>query len=53
VQAVNRLFEAGGARAIMESEALQRCPRDAHAASHHAALAWDVAAEAYGKAALS
>ena len=49
VQAVNRLFEAGGARAIMESEALQRFHRDAHAASHHAALAWDVAAEAYGR----
>jgi 3-hydroxy-9,10-secoandrosta-1,3,5(10)-triene-9,17-dione monooxygenase len=49
VQAVNRLFEAGGARAIMESEALQRFHRDAHAASHHAALSWDVAAEAYGR----
>jgi 3-hydroxy-9,10-secoandrosta-1,3,5(10)-triene-9,17-dione monooxygenase len=53
VQAVNRLFEAGGARAIMESEALQRFHRDAHAASHHAALAWDVAAEAFGRLAMS
>jgi 3-hydroxy-9,10-secoandrosta-1,3,5(10)-triene-9,17-dione monooxygenase len=49
VQAVNRLFEAGGARAIVETEPLQRFHRDAHAASHHAALAWDAAAEAYGR----
>jgi 3-hydroxy-9,10-secoandrosta-1,3,5(10)-triene-9,17-dione monooxygenase len=49
VRAVNRLFEAGGARAILESEPLQRFHRDAHAASHHASLAWDPAAEAYGR----
>jgi 3-hydroxy-9,10-secoandrosta-1,3,5(10)-triene-9,17-dione monooxygenase len=52
VQAVNRLFEAGGATAIADSHALQRCHRDAHAASHHSALAWDVAAEPYGRQAL-
>jgi 3-hydroxy-9,10-secoandrosta-1,3,5(10)-triene-9,17-dione monooxygenase len=52
VQAVNRLFEAGGAGAIADSQALQRFHRDAHAASHHAALAWDVAAEPYGRQAL-
>jgi 3-hydroxy-9,10-secoandrosta-1,3,5(10)-triene-9,17-dione monooxygenase len=52
VQAVNRLFEAGGARAIVDAEPLQRFHRDAHAASHHAALAWDVAAEAFGRCAL-
>jgi 3-hydroxy-9,10-secoandrosta-1,3,5(10)-triene-9,17-dione monooxygenase len=52
VQAVNRLFEAGGATAIADSHALQRFYRDAHAASHHAALAWDVAAEPYGRLAL-
>jgi 3-hydroxy-9,10-secoandrosta-1,3,5(10)-triene-9,17-dione monooxygenase len=52
VQAVNRLFEAGGARAIVDSEPLQRFHRDAHAASHHAALSWDVAAEAFGRHAL-
>ena len=52
VQAVNRLFEAGGATAIADSHALQRFHRDAHAASHHAALAWDVAAEPYGRLAL-
>jgi 3-hydroxy-9,10-secoandrosta-1,3,5(10)-triene-9,17-dione monooxygenase len=49
VQAVNRLFEAGGARAVVEPDPLQRYHRDAHAASHHAALAWDAAAEAYGR----
>jgi 3-hydroxy-9,10-secoandrosta-1,3,5(10)-triene-9,17-dione monooxygenase len=53
VQAVNRLFEGAGARAIAESEPLQRFHRDAHAASHHAALAWDGAAEAYGRTALT
>jgi 3-hydroxy-9,10-secoandrosta-1,3,5(10)-triene-9,17-dione monooxygenase len=52
VQAVNRLFEAGGATAIADSQALQRFHRDAHAASHHSALAWDVAAEPYGRLAL-
>jgi 3-hydroxy-9,10-secoandrosta-1,3,5(10)-triene-9,17-dione monooxygenase len=52
VQAVNRLFEAGGARAVLASEPLQRFHRDAHAASHHAALGWDVAAEQYGRQAL-
>jgi 3-hydroxy-9,10-secoandrosta-1,3,5(10)-triene-9,17-dione monooxygenase len=52
VQAVNRLFEAGGARAIMDAEPLQRFHRDAHAVSHHAALAWDVAAEGFGRVAL-
>jgi 3-hydroxy-9,10-secoandrosta-1,3,5(10)-triene-9,17-dione monooxygenase len=52
VQAVNRLFEAGGATAIADSQPLQRFHRDAHAASHHAALAWDVAAEPYGRLAL-
>jgi 3-hydroxy-9,10-secoandrosta-1,3,5(10)-triene-9,17-dione monooxygenase len=52
VQAVNRLFEAGGARAIVDGEPLQRFHRDAHGASHHAALAWDVAAEAFGRHAL-
>jgi 3-hydroxy-9,10-secoandrosta-1,3,5(10)-triene-9,17-dione monooxygenase len=52
VQAVNRLFEGGGARAIVDSEPLQRFHRDAHGASHHAALGWDAAAEAYGRQAL-
>ena len=49
VQAVNRLFEAAGARAMMDAEPLQRFHRDAHGASHHTALAWDAAAEAFGR----
>jgi alkylation response protein AidB-like acyl-CoA dehydrogenase len=49
VQAVNRLFEAGGAHAVLESEALQRFHRDAHGASHHAALTWDTIAEQFGR----
>ncbi len=52
VQAVNRLFEGSGARAVMESEPIQRFHRDAHAASHHVALAWDVWAEQFGRQAL-
>ena len=52
VHAVNRLFEAGGARAVLESEPLQRFHRDAHGASHHAGLSWDVTAEQYGRLAL-
>jgi 3-hydroxy-9,10-secoandrosta-1,3,5(10)-triene-9,17-dione monooxygenase len=52
VQAVNRLFEASGGRAILESEAIQRFHRDAHAASHHQGLSWDAAAEEFGRQAL-
>jgi 3-hydroxy-9,10-secoandrosta-1,3,5(10)-triene-9,17-dione monooxygenase len=52
VQAVNRLFEASGSGAILESEAMQRCHRDAHAASHHQGLSWDTAAEEFGRQAL-
>lgn len=49
VRAVNRLHEASGARAIMDSELIQRLHRDVHAASHHAALGWDAAAEQFGR----
>jgi 3-hydroxy-9,10-secoandrosta-1,3,5(10)-triene-9,17-dione monooxygenase len=52
VRAVDRLFEAGGARAVLESDPLQRFHRDAHGASHHAALAWDAWAEDFGRQAL-
>jgi alkylation response protein AidB-like acyl-CoA dehydrogenase len=52
VQAVNRLFEASGGRAVLESEAIQRLHRDAHAASHHQGLSWDTAAEEFGRQAL-
>jgi 3-hydroxy-9,10-secoandrosta-1,3,5(10)-triene-9,17-dione monooxygenase len=49
VQAVNRLFEGSGARGLFDTEPIQRFHRDAHAASHHAALAWDAVAEEYGR----
>lgn len=52
VQAVNRLYEASGAWAIMESEPIQRLHRDVHAASHHASLSWDAAAGQFGRQAL-
>jgi 3-hydroxy-9,10-secoandrosta-1,3,5(10)-triene-9,17-dione monooxygenase len=52
VQAVTRLFEASGARAVFDAEPIQRLFRDAHTASHHAALGWDVVAELYGRLAL-
>lgn len=52
LQAVNRLFEAGGAGAVLESDPIQRFHRDAHSASHHAALVWDAAAENFGRLAL-
>lgn len=52
VRAVNRLYDASGARAIMDSEPIQRLHRDVHAASHHAALGWDAAAEQFGRRAL-
>lgn len=53
VQAVDSLYEASGVRAVMDSSPLQRLYRDTHAASHHAALNWDVAAEQYGRCALA
>jgi 3-hydroxy-9,10-secoandrosta-1,3,5(10)-triene-9,17-dione monooxygenase len=52
VRAVNRLFEAAGARGVLESEPLQRFHRDAHAVSHHHALTWDFGAEQFGRQAL-
>jgi hypothetical protein len=53
VQAVNRLFEASGAHGVLQSAPIQRFHRDAHAASHHAALAWDPWAEQFGRQALA
>ena len=50
VQAVNRLFEAGGARAVLDTDPVQRFHRDAHAASHHAGLSWDLGAGPFGAA---
>jgi alkylation response protein AidB-like acyl-CoA dehydrogenase len=53
IEAVNRLFEASGAHAVLESDPMQRFHRDAHGASHHAALTWDAIAEQFGRQALS
>src|SRR5438876_4269102 len=52
VRAVDRLCEASGARAVLDAEPIQRCHRDAHGASHHAALSWDLIAEQFGRQAL-
>jgi len=52
VQAVNRLFEASGAHAVLESDPIQRFHRDVYGASHHAALTWDPPAEQFGRQAL-
>ena len=52
VRAVDRLFEGSGARAVMDAEPIQRYHRDAHGASHHAALSWDLVAEQFGKQAM-
>jgi 3-hydroxy-9,10-secoandrosta-1,3,5(10)-triene-9,17-dione monooxygenase len=49
VQAVNRVFEGGGAHALFDRSPLQRFHRDVHAASHHAALSWDIWSEQYGR----
>jgi len=49
---VNRLFEASGARAMLESDPMQRFHRDVHGAAHHAALTWDPVAEQFGRQAL-
>jgi len=43
VQAVNRLFEASGGRALLESEPIQCCHRDINAASHPQGISWDAA----------
>ncbi|MGH7331857.1 MAG: hypothetical protein ACREKS_03740 [Candidatus Rokuibacteriota bacterium] len=53
VEAVNRLFEASGAHAVLEPDPMQRFHRDAHGAPHHAALTWDVIAEQFGRQALN
>ena len=49
VRAVDRLFEASGGHSLYEDNAMQRFHRDAHAASHHVGLNWDIYAEQYGR----
>ena len=49
VRAIDRLFEASGGHSLYDSNPMQRFHRDAHAASHHVGLSWDVLAEQYGR----
>lgn len=48
MQAVSRLFNAAGGRALYNSSVLQRQFRDCYAASAHHSLVWDTAAQGYG-----
>ena len=49
VQAINRLFDVSGGRALYSSQAIQRIHRDAHALSHRDGFIIDFAGEAWGK----
>jgi len=49
VRAIDRLFEASGGHSLYDSSPMQRFHRDAHAASHHVGLSWDILAEQYGR----
>ena len=53
LSAVQRLFNAAGARALFVDSAMQRLMRDLYAVSAHRALAWDASAAAYGAAMLA
>ena len=48
-RATQRLFETGGAHAILRSAPLQRFTRDVDAALHSGVLNWDPNGEAYGR----
>jgi hypothetical protein len=37
---------------VLDGEPIQRFHRDAHGASHHAALSWDLVAEQFGRHAM-
>ncbi|MYC31500.1 MAG: hypothetical protein F4X65_15660 [Chloroflexi bacterium] len=49
LRAIDRLFEASGGHGLYDSNPMQRFHRDAHAASHHVGLSWDLLAEQYGR----
>lgn len=49
VQAINRLFDVSGGRALYSSQRIQRIHRDAHALSHRDGFIIDFAGEAWGK----
>jgi alkylation response protein AidB-like acyl-CoA dehydrogenase len=48
-RAAHRLFEAGGAHAILRDQPLQRFVRDVDAAFHSGVLNWDPTGEQYGR----
>lgn len=49
VSAVNRLYDAAGASAILTPSPLARIHRDVNAGSHQLALQWDNVSELYGR----
>ena len=49
VRSVDRIFEASGGHGLYNDSPIQRFHRDAHAASHHVGLGWDVAAEQFSR----
>ena len=49
VQAIDRIFYAGGANALFTTGAMQRAFRDVHAAASQLVLNWDVNGTIYGK----
>ncbi|MFJ9900901.1 acyl-CoA dehydrogenase family protein [Streptomyces sp. NPDC091280] len=49
VNAVNRIYDAAGANAILDPSPLARIHRDVNAGSHQVALLWDDIAELYGR----
>ncbi|MFJ9900924.1 acyl-CoA dehydrogenase family protein [Streptomyces sp. NPDC091280] len=49
VSAVDRLYSASGARAILNPSRISRMHRDVNAGSHQLALTWDSIAELYGR----
>jgi len=53
LSAVQRLFNAAGARALFADSAMQRLMRDLYAVAAHRALAWDSSSSAYGAALLA
>lgn len=53
VDAIDRLFRAGGTSAQAEGDALQRAWRDVHAGASHRVLRFDTAADAYAQSLLA
>jgi 3-hydroxy-9,10-secoandrosta-1,3,5(10)-triene-9,17-dione monooxygenase len=53
LSAMQRLFNAAGARALLADSAMQRLMRDLYAVAAHRALTWDACSSAYGAAMLA